>query len=273
MDPFDIHSLLILLPLGSFFAGLAATPHCALMCGPLFVLFGAGGPAYQIGRVGGYIATGAAAGLLGASLNFAGDFAAIQHLSLYFMAATFILFGAARLMPARIRAKIFPDFTALTRWLVNRMNRLTRRPSQDVAPTGVRSTEDTSPEGVSSNGSRSASVSLVAGTLSALLPCGPLIPLWLLAAGSGNAIAGGALSGGFVLGTIPGAALIAWGGQRLGRTAALHSVWFAKARRFAGVALLIAGVAMLGARSSIIISPGGEDAAEPICHTPPTLFL
>ncbi|MEQ9364964.1 MAG: sulfite exporter TauE/SafE family protein [Leptospirales bacterium] len=254
MDLFSIQSFLVLLPIGSFVAGLTSTPHCAVMCGPLFVLFGEGGPAYQIGRVLGYTTIGAIAGLLGASLNIAGEFAAIQRLSLYVVAAMFVLFGVYHLLPAHTRAKYSPDFTFLTRWLVRRLGRLRSSGAVHHPQPG-----------------RVAPVSLLAGSLSALLPCGPLIPLWMLAAGSGGAPSGALLSGGFVLGTIPGAALIAWSGGRFKNS---NAPLLRKARRLAGVCLLIAGVAMLGIRSTLTPAHDNEGApADPICHTPETLFL
>ncbi len=279
MSFFDLQSVLLWLPLGSFIAGLTTTPHCAVMCGPLFILFGEGGPGYQIGRVVGYTTLGALAGFFGASMNLAGEFLAVQHLSLYFVAATFVLYGVYQLIPAQTRARFFPDVSAkLNRWLVARMGALQKNATGAEPPAGEQSEASTATHHDGSSSSptaqqtvrpRSMRLSLTAGTLSALLPCGPLIPLWILAAGSGGALSGALLSGGFVLGTLPGAALIAWSGRRLGGFASLNI------RRFAGAALLIAGITLLGMRQTIGPPTGGpnQEGGDPVCHTPESLFL
>ena len=281
MSFFDFQSVLLWLPLGSFIAGLTTTPHCAVMCGPLFILFGEGGPGYQIGRVAGYTALGALAGFFGASMNLAGEFLAVQHLALYFVAATFVLYGVYQLIPPQIRARYLPDVSAkLNRWLVARMGALQKntagaaRPADGQSGAPIAHHDDSRPDGAAPSATaqkarpRSMRLALTAGTLSALLPCGPLIPLWILAAGSGGAASGALLSGGFVLGTLPGAALIAWSGRRLGGFASLNI------RRFAGAALLIAGITLLGMRQTIGPPTGGEgQGGDPVCHTPESLFL
>lgn len=267
----DFQSLFVLLPIGSFVAGLTTTPHCAVMCGPLFVLFGEGGPAYQIGRVLGYTTLGALAGLFGASLNLAGSFLEIQQASLYAMASLFVLYGVYHLLPTDFRAR-FPGLSP-TRFVIAAMGRLRKSDAVlNTRATGATGEGDKNAANISGSRtnmapSRTALVSLAAGTLSALLPCGPLIPLWLLAAGSGNAGSGALLSGGFVLGTIPGAALIAWSGKHLTH---FNSVYL---RRFAGVALLIAGITMLGMRSAHTSENARPGESGPTCHTPEALFL
>ena len=57
--------------LGAFVAGLAGSPHCALMCGPFASACAGSGPglsSYHAGRLTGYALLGAVAGAVGAAL-------------------------------------------------------------------------------------------------------------------------------------------------------------------------------------------------------------
>ena len=251
------YAWLALLPIGSFLAGLSATPHCAVMCGPLFVLFGQGGPFYQVGRVLGYTLIGAVCGVLGASFNLLGEQLALQHSALYLMAALFFVYGIIQILPARWRSRL-PGTGALTRLVVRLMGGLHRNKAPD-------SHSNQNPDAIKTRG---PGLALLGGSLSALLPCGALVPLWLLAAGSGSALAGAALSGAFVLGTLPGAALLTWGSQRFGHWFRGREDW----RRVAGIVLILAGLFVLGLRSghfSTLHAHGEHTAADDAtCHTP-----
>jgi hypothetical protein len=251
-------SLILLLPLGSFVAGLSATPHCAVMCGPLFVLFGEGGPGYQFGRVLAYASLGALFGALGASINIAaGELIALQNASVIVVAILFVVYGLTWLAPGITQAapglaRWLPGFlrspahagsgAGLSAWLVRTMSSLRRLTAAGERPILARF------------------IPVLAGSLSALLPCGVLFPLWLLAAGSGTPVQGALLATGFVLGTLPGALLLGHFGRRFtGRQ--MHP----RLRQVVGILLLAGGMVLLGVRA--YHSQTG-DPADPACHTP-----
>lgn len=275
MNLFDLHAFTYWLPLGSFVAGLTATPHCAVMCGPLFVIFGGGGFAYQVGRVVGYVSVGALLGLFGATVDrTAHEWLLLQNASVYLTGLLFIAYGLWHLAPGSVqrRANAAHVFSGPGRLLVRVLGRLRARVAvQDAA-------NNTSQHATKVSFATFA-VPVVAGTFSALLPCGVLIPLWLLAAGTGSAAGGALLTAGFVLGTLPGASLLAWSGRRFA------SKNLALPGRALGATLLCAGIALLGLRLSAFESQNPEHAnhsndatrisraADPaVCHTPADLF-
>jgi sulfite exporter TauE/SafE len=57
------------------------------------------------------------------------------------------------------------------------------------------------------------------GVATGFLPCGALVPAWLLAAASGRALDGAAAMAAFALASLPGAPLGAWLLRRAGRLA------------------------------------------------------
>ncbi|MEZ4405054.1 MAG: sulfite exporter TauE/SafE family protein [Polyangiales bacterium] len=155
-----MHSLLTIVS-ASFAAGLAAAPHCALMCGPLAVAAcggraGGGGrstAAYMASRLTAYALAGALFGAVGAGLLHRVDVQWARRAAALGVAAS-LLAAAWRLYRSRpaTAAPLVP------------LRRSKERPSVV----------------------RGAMVGLLTGAL----PCGALAGAWLLAASAGSAGAG-----------------------------------------------------------------------------------
>lgn len=170
------------LPLGSFIAGLASTGHCAVMCGPLFMIFGKQKLAYQLGRISGYSLVGLLLGWIGLGLDRLGLLVSLQHMSVYFIMVFLVFWFLAFLIPTSWWQRL-PGQMRIASW----MGRL------HACPVHYR-----------------RQAILLAGFLSALLPCAVLVPLWALVAGTGNPWQGGQMALAFVLGTLPGAFAMGW---------------------------------------------------------------
>ena len=212
----------VTIPLGSFVAGLLAFPHCALMCGPLFALFSSSWTSYQSGRILGYSLVGGLLGALGFGLDWSGlFFVSLQNLSILLIALIFLGYATLRLLQFHPSALL--DYTApLARW----MNRLRNKRH---AALGI----------------------FLAGSLSALLPCGVLLPLWALCAGSASPVFGASMGLAFVLGTIPGALLF----RLLLRQAWWKRIHVRRSFRFvSAMALAALGVLVLSYRSILVPS-------------------
>jgi sulfite exporter TauE/SafE len=178
---------------GLALAGLAASPHCALMCGPLAALGarGANRPRAlaltQAGRALGYAALGGLAGTGGQSLLHLLPATADGHSIQVTAALASLLVGA---------------------WL------LLRAPARTACCAPPMAARRLPP--------------LLRGLLWSLLPCALLYAVLLLAALSGGAASGALLAGAFALGGAPTLTLIAWLGARgpSTRTAArLSGAW------------------------------------------------
>lgn len=162
-------------------AGLAMSPHCALMCGPIQALQLRGAPGraplfwLHLGRLLGYALLGALAGLVGARLTLwlpAADYGlALQAVA----GLVLIWLGLSYLRPAAACH------------------------ATPLHGAGARAT---------------APRLLARGLVWALLPCGLLYGLLFLAAASGGPGSGALLMAAFGLGTVP---LTAAGGRALQR--------------------------------------------------------
>jgi sulfite exporter TauE/SafE len=204
-------------------AGLAASPHCALLCGSISAHSLRGGdpmmPSYQrvlwtqAGRWSGYAALGGVAGLSGQSL--------LHHLpgpgvgrGLQLVAALSAIAIGALL--------VFDRRAAIT-------NVTCHGPATHSRGRLPRTISDAHP--------------FLRGALWALMPCGMLYSILLLAALSASPISGAALTGAFAIGSSPLLAAAGWSATRLprGKTAA----------RASGLWLVTVGAAGLFALSAL----------------------
>lgn len=173
--------------------------HCIGMCGG-FVAFYAGDAgrgsaasalphvAYNLGRLTTYVALGAVAGAMGATLNLAGSLSGARDIAALVAGTLIIAWGALLLVQAggASWAK-----TPAPRWLNGLLSRVL--PRLTTRPPVVRA--------------------LVLGMSSTLLPCGWLYGFAATAAGTGSAAAGALVMGVFWLGTVP-ALVFAGAGMR-----------------------------------------------------------
>lgn len=159
----------------AFGAGLLGGAHCAGMCGGFVLVAAAGGRRgwlFHAGRLAGYAALGAAAGLAGHGLDLGGAALGLHRLRFLVAAVLLLLFGLAFL-------GAFPR-----RWL---------EPGAGAAVRLV--------SAVRRRGGPYAW--LLLGLPIGLLPCGLLYPMYALAAGSGSPARGALLLLAFGLGTVP----------------------------------------------------------------------
>lgn len=232
---------------GAFAAGLAASLHCAGMCGPLacgLLSSGRGSaPAdpqtaaalYHTGRLVSYATIGGLAGALG-RWPLANAFAAPAALLPWALAAVLLVmaFGGSGRIPQPL-------------FLKKRVARL--RLFLCRAPAG-----------------RGA---LTLGLVTPLLPCGPLYLMFGVALLSGSAARGVEFMMAYALGTVPLLWLTQHGFQLWGRR--LNPVTLGRVRRgaaLAGAALLIArawGVSPVSS-SSTANAPAVPEVACPLCH-------
>lgn len=207
MMPLPVHELSIPAML---LAGLAMSPHCALMCGPVQTLQLRGAPAglsplawLHLGRVLGYALMGAAAGLVGAQLMLwlpAREFSGwLQALA----GAVLVLIGVSYLRR--------PVVDCHGHHLLRRLS--------GAAPSPTRL--------------------LARGLVWSLMPCALLYGLLFLATAGGGALSGALLMAAFGVGTVP---LLAGGGQALQGLLQAPTL-----RRLTAVLLVSLGAASLGA--------------------------
>ena len=170
-----------LLPL--FVLGLVSGVHCIGMCGGPALAQTAGkkrkaaalgAVSYNLGRVAGYTLMGALFGLLGTAVRYSGAFRSMV-LTLCGLAVVIAAVRMWGIVPALRRLPTLSELFA--------PRRVTKR--------------------------RTARQPLVTGLLTALMPCGTMSSVWLLAAGSGSALRGAAAMLAFALGTVPALALFA----------------------------------------------------------------
>jgi hypothetical protein len=159
----------------AFGAGLLGGVHCAGMCGGFVLVAAAGGRRgwlFHAGRLAGYAALGAAAGLVGHGLDLGGAALGLHRLRFLVAAVLLFLFGLAFL-------GAFPR-----RWL------------EPGAGAAVRIIAALRRRG-------GPYAWLLLGLPIGLLPCGLLYPMYALAAGSGSPARGALLLLAFGLGTVP----------------------------------------------------------------------
>ncbi|HVU38428.1 MAG TPA: sulfite exporter TauE/SafE family protein [Opitutales bacterium] len=216
----------------AFFIGLATSPHCALMCGPLgCAVLTAGRPhaatlpamaAYQGARLAAYTVVGALAGGVGTAVE-----------------KTFA-WPVARALPWVLAALLLVLALRLERWLPKplwlwrghgRIMFYARR-----APTAM--------------------LGAMLGAATPLLPCGPLYILFTVALFAGSAARGATLALAFGLGTLP----LLWLAQ-IGL--ARWQLQIAPAhRRWAQSALALSAAILVAWRATA----GGAGWLEAICH-------
>lgn len=160
----------------AFGAGLLGGAHCVGMCGGFVLVAGAAGRRagvlFHVGRLIGYAALGAVAGLLGHALDLGGAALGLHRLRFLTAAALLFLFGLALvgLVPRR--------------WL---------EPGAGVAARLLGT--------IRRRGGRFAW--LLFGLPIGLLPCGLLYPMYAVAAGTGAPAGGALVLLAFGLGTLP----------------------------------------------------------------------
>lgn len=237
-----------------FLASLLGSVHCVAMCGG-FATVAAGtcsrgaawrsSAAYQGGRLLGYLALGAAAGLVGGSLDLAGGALGLQRAAALLTGAALVVMALVALWPRRgPRAPAAPLVTLGAgasrrplgrRWLVSQLRR---------------------------GGAMGAAA---VGLGSALLPCGWLWGYVLLAAATAAVLPAAAVMLVFWAGGLPAllsvGAAAAWLRPRLGRHAP---------RLVAGLMLLLGVLALAGKLGP---APPSADPATPSepppCHASP----
>ena len=227
-----------------FLASLLGSLHCASMCGP-FVAFAVlkdarRGPwllqaLYHGGRLLAYLALGALAGGVGASLDFGASLLGIGRVAGVLTGAMLVLMGGRRVLATLgVRTPYLAGTVTVGRLLARAQTWVMR-----AAPT-VRS--------------------LGTGLCTALLPCGWLYAFVAMAAGTGGAMRGIFLMLVFWTGTVPILAGIGAGiRQALGRAGRLVQV---------ATAVLVIGLGMLSivGRWNIVVPAASAAATAPEHH-------
>jgi sulfite exporter TauE/SafE len=210
----------------TFLTGLVGSGHCALMCGPLACSDLAdprrrarrrAALAWQAGRAGAYTVAGAGLGAAGAT------------------ALALLRAPAARALPWVIAAGLVVSALEIGRRLpaLPGLRRIPRALARLGAPLPATA--------------RAA----LRGAATPFLPCGLIYGAFVVAAGSGSAVAGAAAMAAFALGGVPALALAQAGGRRL----AAHP----RAGRVLRVAVPLAGAAVVVWRA--LAAAGGH-----ACH-------
>ena len=171
-------------------ASLTGSLHCAGMCGA-FVAFavGTGGDlerdrrwklhaAYNSGRLITYTLLGVFAGLVGASLDLAGDLVGIQRAAALLAGGSMVAFGVLAIL--RINGVRVPKAPV-------------PKPMRDGVQKGFKAVRDKPP----------VVRALATGLLTTLLPCGWLYAFVIVAAGTADPLLGGLAMASFWLGTLP----------------------------------------------------------------------
>lgn len=173
-----------------FVLGLASGVHCIGMCGGVALAQTAGkrrgdmaraAAEYNAARVLGYAAVGAVFGLLGGTIRYTGAFRRMV-LTLCGLAVTFSAVRMWGIVPALRRVPTLSE-------LFGARTADTRRAA--------------------------AKKPFLAGLFTALMPCGSMSAVWLVAAASGSALRGAAAMAAFALGTVPALALFGAAGALL----------------------------------------------------------
>ncbi|PRP96596.1 hypothetical protein ENSA5_36720 [Enhygromyxa salina] len=237
-------------------ASLVGSLHCVGMCGGFVTAVSgascdrrAGGPrelapllAYQGARGLAYLGLGAAAGLLGASLDASGAWLGVQRVAGPLMGLTLIAMAIASLWPKRSSQAPLTTLGASAR-RPNLVARLRLRLSEAVRTRG-------------------AVAGAAAGLLSALLPCGWLWAYVAVAASTGSVVHGLLVMAAFWLGTVPallGVGLLAGElGRRLGR----------HAPRITALAMLTLGALSLAGKLTPAPTPAPASTHDPHTETP-----
>lgn len=176
-------------------AALVGSVHCIGMCGGLIAVSTQGATTprqrlgaqlgYQGARLGGYLALGVSAGLLGRALDLAGQAAGLGKAAAIVSGFAMMLWGLWAMLDA-MGSKLAPKLPALRILPASARAWLGR--AQQQSPLGR---------------------AVLLGAASALLPCGFLYTFALAAAGTGSPLAGALVMGALWLGNLP--ALLGFG--------------------------------------------------------------
>ncbi|MCA9652112.1 MAG: sulfite exporter TauE/SafE family protein [Myxococcales bacterium] len=228
-----------------FLASLLGSVHCVAMCGGFAAVAAGGGSrwpvlAYQLGRLLGYLGLGVAAGLLGASLDLAGEsLMGLQRIAGVLTGIALVVMAVVSLMPGR--KGVDPSLVSL-----------------GTGPAKAGTLRRLWLGGLRRGG---VTGSLVVGLGSALLPCGWLWGYVLVAASTGSSAAGAVVMAAFWAGALPAllsvGMLAGWLRQRLGPRAP---------RLVAGVMLVLGVLALVG-KLGPAPTAAPDDSGEPGAHS------
>ena len=216
-----------------FLASVAGSLHCVGMCGGLVAFVGSGRSAallYHSMRGLAYLGLGAAAGTLGAAVDFGGEALGWSRAAMILAGVTMLAVGFAAL--ARARGKRMPKLPvpAAVRRLFARLHQ-----AASVQAPQVRAA--------------------LLGGLTALLPCGWLYAFVLTAAGTGSSWSGMAVMLAFWAGTVPALLAVAFGvrlfAHPLARRAPTLTAWL----------LVAIGITTLSGRWQVPSFEGRVEAA------------
>ena len=236
------------LVLGVFVSSLLGSLHCAGMCGPLVAAY-AGWPgvgasrrrraaahaAYNAGRLAAYVGLGALAGTFGAAVNNAAAWVGISRAAAIVSGSLIALWGLhAALLALGVRVPRLASPSPLRRALGGAMR------AAAAWPPVTRAT--------------------ILGMSSALLPCGWLYAFVVTAAGTGGALAGGAVMAVFWTGTLP--VMLAFGEA----VRALSGPLRRHVPVTCAVVLILMGLWTVFERSARGPFAATADAAKPACH-------
>ncbi len=166
-------------------ASLLGSPHCAGMCGGFVAFYSAQKPksllpqmAYSLGRLLTYSCLGAAAGVLGASINNVGAWVGLQRTAAIVIGLLMVLWGLGSLLGLKSFTSIKQGFFEKLIFPLHKLLSEKRKGSTET-------------------------LAFTLGLLTTFLPCGWLYAYVALAAASGSALSGVAVMGVFWLGTLP----------------------------------------------------------------------
>ena len=221
-------------------ASLGGSLHCAAMCGPTMAAVSRFGPegraeistqaAYHLGRLATYLSLGALGGLLGGTLDLAGNAAGVGRVSAVVAGLVLILWGASAFVPR-------PTLVKLSRKAPARLGGLLGRAFAWLArfPPLPRA--------------------LLLGLSTTLVPCGWLYAFVAAAAGTGSAPLAVGVMFAFWLGTLPALA-----GAALGLRGLL-SRFGGRARTASAVLIAASGVALLALRVDVPSAFAKDDSS------------
>ena len=227
----------------AFLAGLLGSAHCLGMCGPFALLIATGTPpggrpavrqsVFSIGRVAAYTFLGTLAGFGSAWL--------VRRQSILVSASAWLAIVAGIILA-------FQGFASLG-WFRLR----SRRGPSPVLCRAARLYR-------SLLISRTLGPVLLAGMLTALLPCGLLYGMVALAASTQSVILGGAIMSVFGLGTVPALGAFGWTSGKL------SVAWRARIWRLAACAVLLAGLMTIGRGVVALARSPAADRVCPLCQ-------
>lgn len=224
-------------------ASLGGSLHCAAMCGPTMAAVSRFGPegraglstqaAYHLGRLTTYLALGAVGGLLGGTLDLAGNAAGLGRVSALVAGVVLILWGASSFVSR-------PNLVKLGRKAPARIGSLFGRALAGLARFPA------------------LSRALLLGLSTTLVPCGWLYAFVAAAAGTGSPLSAVGVMFAFWLGTLPALAVAGLGLR------GLVSRFGARVRTASAVLIAASGIVLLALRVDV---PSAVAKDEPSAST------